>query len=183
VARTPTPYRPRRLVLRDGREVTLRAVAASDAPAIQRAFDLLSAESRYSRFLQHKKHLSPVALERGIHPVPGRDFVFVATVPRPGGVDVVGAAQYVRATPDDATTCEFAITVAEDWRGCGLARQLLTRLLRRARRDGYAAMMGLVLADNAQMLALTRQLGFSVTPSSEGGSVVQVRRQLHPHRA
>jgi L-amino acid N-acyltransferase YncA len=182
MAQEPPPYRPRRLVLRDGREVTLRAVTEAHAPAIQRAFDLLSVESRYSRFLHHKKHLSPEALARGVHPLPGRDFVFVATVPRRGGVDVVGAAQYVRATPGDDTTCEFAITVAEDWRGNGLARHLLASLLRRARRDHYAVMMGLVLADNDPMIALARKLKFSVAPSSEDSTVVQVLRRLEPQR-
>jgi RimJ/RimL family protein N-acetyltransferase len=183
MARQPPPYRPRRLVLRDGREVTLRAITEADAPAIQRAFDLLSVESRYSRFLHHKKHLSPEALARGVHPLPGRDFVFVATAPHPGGIDVVGAAQYVRATPGDDTTCEFAITLAEDWRGSGLARHLLASLLRRARRDQYAVMMGLVLADNEPMIALVRKLRFSVAPSSEGSTVVQVLRRLDRQRS
>ena len=180
MARKPAPYRPRRLVLRDGREVTLRAIAASDAPAIQQAFDRLSADSRYNRFLQHKKQLNPQALERGVHPRPGQDFVFVATVPRAEGIDIVGAAQYVRAAEDDASTCEFAITLAEDWRGSGLARQLLASLLRRARRDGYAAMEGLVLADNAPMLALARKLRFLVEPSSSESSAVRVLRMLEP---
>ena len=180
MARKPAPYRPRRLVLRDGREVTLRAIAASDAPAIQQAFDRLSADSRYNRFLHHKKQLSPEALDRGVHPMPGQAFAFVAAVPRPGGVEIVGAAQYVRAAGDDASTCEFAITLAEDWRGSGLAKQLLASLLRRARRDGYAAMEGLVLADNAPMLALARKLRFLVEPSSSESSAVRVLRMLEP---
>lgn len=182
VATRATPYRPRRLVLRDGRELTLRAITEADAPAIQRAFDQLSVASRRDRFLHHKKHLSPQALARGVHPLPGRDFVFVATLPRPEGFDIVGAAQYVQATPGDDSTCEFALTVAEDWRGCGLARQLLSCLLRRARRDGYAVMMGLVLADNAPMLALARSLKFDVEPSPDDGTVVHVRRRLGPPR-
>ena len=180
MARQPAPYRPRRLILRDGREVTLRAVNEADAPAIRRAFDRLSMESRYNRFLHHKKALSPEALERGVRPVPGRGFVFVATVPRPEGFEVVGAAQYVQARPDDDSTCEFAITLAEDWRGCGLARRLMGSLLRRARRDHYAAMVGLVLAANTPMLALARKLGFSVEPSADDNSAVLVRRQLGP---
>lgn len=178
VAKKPPPYRPQRLRLLDGREVTLRAITESDAPAIQRAFDLLSVASRRDRFLHHKKNLSPAALARGVHPLPGRDFVFVATVPRRGGFDIVGAAQYVQAAPDDDSTCEFALTVAEDWRGCGLARLLLSCLLGRARRDGYAVMMGLVLADNARMLALARKLGFEIEASPEDGTVVHVLRRL-----
>jgi hypothetical protein len=38
--------RPRRLTLRDGREVTLRAIDAADAPEIVQAFERLTAESR-----------------------------------------------------------------------------------------------------------------------------------------
>ncbi len=88
----------------------------------------------------------------------------------------------MRATPGDDTTCEFAITLAEDWRGSGLARHLLASLLRRARRDQYAVMMGLVLADNEPMIALVRKLRFSVAPSSEGSTVVQVLRRLDRQR-
>lgn len=130
MAQASDPGQPRRLVLRDGRAVTLRAVTEADAPAIQRAFDQLSPESRYSRFLQHKKQLDPAALARGVRPQPGQGFVLVATVPQqPGGFDIVGAAQYLRASPTDDSTCEFAVTVADDWRGCGLARALLSGLL------------------------------------------------------
>jgi L-amino acid N-acyltransferase YncA len=162
--------------------VTLRAIAATDAPAIQRAFDHLSFESRYSRFLHHKKHLDPVALARGVHPRPGQDFALVATAPRPGRVDIVGAAQYVRSSATDDSTCEFAITVAEGWRGCGLGGELLADLLIRARCDHYGAMMGLVLAENAPMLALAHKLGFRVEPSSEGGTMVQVVHRLESVR-
>ena len=182
LASPTSPYRPRRLGLRDGRQVTLRAIAESDAPDIQRAFDRLSSASRYQRFLHHKKQLSPDALARGVHPRPGQDFAFVATVPRADGVDIVGAAQYVRAEEGNAGTCEFAITVDEEWRGSGLARHLLACLLRRARRDGYTLMEGLVMADNAPMLTLARKLGFTVEPAPPEGSVVRVLRNLVPAR-
>lgn len=174
------PYRPRRLQLRDGRAATLRAIRESDADAIRRAFDRLTAESRYQRFLQHKKHLDPAALDRGVHPRPGRDHAFVAEVPAGDGFEIVGAAQYVFADEDDPSCCEFAITIAEDWRGSGLARELLASLVRRARRDGYATMIGLVLADNAPMLGLARRLGFKVERDGDDGAVVRVVRRLRP---
>lgn len=182
MSKAPSRYRPRRIVLRNGREITLRAIIESDAEHIARAFERLSADSRYQRFLQHKKHLNVEALERGVHPRPGQDFVFVATVPAGDNIDIVGAAQYVRANENDPTTCEFAITVAEDWRGTGLARQLLSSLVRRAPRDGYATMEGLVLATNAPMIALARQLKFKVEPVADAASVVRVYRTLAPAR-
>src|SRR5512137_2326233 len=158
----PSRYRPRRVELRDGRVVTMRAIVEADAPEIVHAFERLTTESRYSRFMQHKRELDPAALDRGVHPRTGRDFVFVATIPAADGIDIVGAAQYVRAKENDRRTCEFAITVAEDWRGSGLATQLLASLVRRARRDGYRKIEGSVLAGNAPMIALARKLKFTV---------------------
>jgi RimJ/RimL family protein N-acetyltransferase len=113
-----------------------------------------------------------------VHPRPGRDFAFVATIPTSSGFDIVGAAQYVRADEADPTACEFAITVAEDWRGSGLARQLLASLVRRARHDGYTRIEGTVIAGNAKMLALARRLGFETHPDPDEAGVVRVARKL-----
>jgi L-amino acid N-acyltransferase YncA len=173
-----SPYRPCRVRLRDGREVTLRAIAEADAAEILQAFERLSAESRYYRFMQHKKQLNSSALERGVHPVPGRDFAFVATVPAADGIDIVGAAQYVRAESGRGKTCELAITVADDWRGSGLAHRLLASLVRRARRDGYRTMEGWVMAGNLAMLGLARKLGFKVEPAPAEVGVLRIRRAL-----
>ena len=174
----PPPYRPRRLGLRDGREVTLRAIVPADAPEIVQAFERLSSESRYNRFMQHKKQIDGAALERGVRPRPGRDFAFVATIPAADGIDIVGAAQYVPASEGNDQTCEFAITVAEDWRGTGLAAQLLASLVRRARRDGYQTMEGWVLAENTAMLALARKLRFKTESVPGGASMLRVQRLL-----
>ncbi len=173
-------YRPRRLRLSDGREVTLRAIVGSDAAEIVQAFERLSDDSRYYRFMHHIKQLDPAVLDRGVHPRPGVDFVFVAVVRAGDGIDIVGAAQYVREGASNAAQCEFAVTVAEDWRKCGLATALLGCLLRRARHDGYTTMKGLVIAENLPMLALARTLKFAVMPVPEDATVVSVQRVLGP---
>jgi len=178
-------YRLRRITLRDGREVTLRAIVEADATEIIQAFERLSAQSRYYRFMKHKRQLDDAALQRGVHPRPGRDFVFVATVPVADTIDIVGAAQYVQAREGDNKICEFAITVGEDWRGGELATKVLSSLVRRARRDGYETMEGLVIAENTAMLALARKLKFKVEPVPGDATVVRVRRALQgsPRRA
>ncbi len=178
MATVQPPFRPRRFRCRDGREVRLRAIQAADAPEIVQAFERLSPQSRYARFMAHKKELSSAALERGVHPQPGRDCALVATVPAADGIDIVGAAQYVHNGEDSARTCEFAITLAEDWRGCGLAPVLLASLLRRARRDGYQTMEGWVIAENAAMLALARKLRFTVEPVPGDFAMLRVVRAL-----
>lgn len=177
-AQPTAPYRARAFHLRDGREVTLRAIDAADGPKIRQAFERLSAESRYSRFLQHKKQLDPAALERGVNPRPGKDFAFVATVGTGDDYAIVGAAQYVRVEDADPPTCEFAITLAEDWRGAGLAARLLGSLIRRARHDDYARMEGAVLASNRRMLALARKLGFAVSEASADPAILRIVRRL-----
>lgn len=165
-------------MLNDDREVTLRAIRESDADEIVQAFERLSKDSRYARFMHHKPKINEQALERGVHPETGRDFVYVATVPADDGIDIVGAAQYVPAAAGDTANCEFAITVAEDWRSGGLAKELLASLVRRARRDGYTTMEGFVLADNLPMLRLARRLKFDEVQDVDDPQVTKVRRNL-----
>lgn len=169
---------PRRITLRDGRELTVRMVAEVDAAEILQAFERLSDQSRYYRFMRHVKHLDEDALQRGVHPRPGRDCTLVATVPAADGIDIVGAAQYVQAGEPDAGACEFAITVAEDWRGCGLASELLASLVRLARSDGYETMVGFVIAENTAMLALARALEFETEAVPGDATVLRVQRML-----
>lgn len=181
-------YRPRRLTLRNRRKLTVRAIVAADAAEIVQAFERLSADSRYQRFMQHKKRLDMAVVDRGVRPLPGHEFALVATVPAADGIDIVGAARYVRAAANDGRiraagkSCEFAVTVAEDWRGSGLATELVASLIRRARRDGYRTMQGLVLAQNGPMLAVARRLHFTVEPQPGDGTVVRVLRGLAPLR-
>jgi RimJ/RimL family protein N-acetyltransferase len=170
------PYRRRAATLRDGRRVTLRAVRPDDGGEVVQAFERLSSESRYLRFMQHKKELDPLVLQRGLNPVEGREFALVATVPAADGIDIVGGARYVASTAPDC--CEFSITVAEDWRGSGLATRLMRSLMRYAKRNGYRVIEGLVLSDNEPMLALARRLKFSVAPWEQDATVTIVRRTL-----
>ena len=84
----------------------------------------------------------------------------------------------MRANENNDKTCEFAITLAEDWRGSGLGAELLASLLRQAPAEGYTTMEGSVLADNAPMLALARELGFEVEPVPGDATVVRVWQSL-----
>ena len=174
----PSRFRPRCISLRYGREVKLRAIVEADAAKIVQAFERLSAESRYYRFMRYKKKIDGAALERGVHPQPGSEFAFVATIPSTDGIDIVGAGQYVRAGESKDKTCEFAITVAEDWRRIGLATRLLASLVRRARRDGYETMEGWVMAQNIPMLAVARKLHFRIEPVSGDAAVLRAQRAL-----
>jgi GNAT superfamily N-acetyltransferase len=117
------------------------------------------------------RELSDAALERAVNPVSGRELALVA---ESEGVIVAGA-RYIVDTGGDS--CEFAVTVADDWQRIGLASQMLEALLSAATGAGLKSMYGYVLAANRPMLELARRLGFEVTSSDEGPSVrlVQIR--------
>jgi GNAT superfamily N-acetyltransferase len=86
---------------------------------------------------------------------------FVLTTTERGTERIVGEARYVVAS--DMETAEFAIAVAEGFRGIGLAERLMAALIGAARAAGLRWLIGEVLAGNARMLAFARRCGFAET--------------------
>ncbi|MCC7486644.1 MAG: GNAT family N-acetyltransferase [Burkholderiales bacterium] len=169
-------FAPVRVALRDGRSVMVRAIRPDDADAMRAALDDLSPEARYSRFMMPLKQLSPVLLERAVRVAGERERALVAVIGESPAETVVGGARYAGGPDDEA--CEFAITVADGWRGAGLASRMLKVLIADARARGWRRMEGYVLASNRAMLDLARRLGFEVGASEEGPSVKLVRLDL-----
>jgi GNAT superfamily N-acetyltransferase len=130
--------------LRDGRQVMLRGIQAQDKAELQAAFHRLSADSRYTRFMMSMRDLPEAMLEAATHPVPSREFALVAVSGEGGAESIVGSARYVGAPENN--TCEFAVTVADDWHGLGLAKRLLGILIETATVQGFRCMEGYVLA-------------------------------------
>jgi GNAT superfamily N-acetyltransferase len=165
-------FEPLNVRLRDESEVTVRVIRAEDADKLQAAIRSLSDEDRYSRFFSAMDELPPNLLDRATHPDGKRELQLVAVA----GDAIVAGARY-GATKIDGD-CEFAIAVIESWQGRGLARLMLTTLMRTARTRGFARMDGYILATNAAMLGLARKLGFAQIDSPEGPSVCLFRRDL-----
>ena len=168
-------FTPVTVTLRGGRRVTLRPIRPDDGESLQAAVVGLSAEARYLRFMGHLKELSPGMLERAVHPAPGRDLALVALAdPADEGAEarVVGGARYI--ADREGRTCEFAVAVADDWSGMGLAARMMKELIRSASARGLKVMEGFILANNTPMRNLARRLGFESGASSEGPGVVRV---------
>src|SRR5947199_6299045 len=86
---------PRVLTLRDGSQVSLRAVGADDSGMLQAAIRALSAESRYSRFMSALRELTPQMLNRAVHPARGRELQIVAVSGGGGDQTIVAGTRYV----------------------------------------------------------------------------------------
>ncbi|MDH4094867.1 MAG: bifunctional acetate--CoA ligase family protein/GNAT family N-acetyltransferase [Betaproteobacteria bacterium] len=153
----------------EGPRVTLRPIRPEDAEMEQAFVKRLSSESRYFRFMDTLRELTPLMLVRFTQIDYDREMAFVATVPEGSAETEVAVARYV-ANPD-GESCEFALVVADDWQGRGLGRRLMEKLIAVARARGQRSMLGHVLAENRGMLALARKLGFVVGDSGEGPMV------------
>jgi RimJ/RimL family protein N-acetyltransferase len=140
--------------LRDGAEVLLRPIQPADKPALREAFEHLSPQSRYQRFLTPMTRLDSAML-RYLTEVDHHDHeALVAVDPADG--QIVGVARYVKTGNGRA---EAAVTVADEWQGRGLGSMLLEELAVHAWGDGVQCFTALVLAHNDAMLSLLRALG------------------------
>jgi GNAT superfamily N-acetyltransferase len=169
-------FQPLAVRLRDGTEVTLRAIRTDDADKLETAILSLSVESRYSRFFSPVARVSRQLLSRATHPDEKTELQLVAVTGAASEQQIIGGARY--AATATAGDCEFAVAVVDEWHGRGLARLLLETLMRAARARGFARMEGYVLATNTRMLGLAKSLGFGRVKSPEGPTVSLVRRDL-----
>jgi len=166
----------RTVSLPDSGTVTIRPIRPEDAALEQDFVKGLSAQSRYQRFLYTLRDLSPEMLSRLTQIDYRREMALIALQSTPQGARQVGVARYV--TLPDGQSCEFAIVVADDWQGQGLAYQLMQRLIEAARDRGLRVMEGFRLLKNARMQGLACSLGFQSSADPDEPTLVRMRLLL-----
>jgi len=145
-----------RVRLRDGSTVVVRPVRPEDRDLFVAGFERMSGESRYRRFMSHKKKLSEqeldffTRLDHDLHEAIG------ALDGETG--EGAGVARMHRL-PDDPSIAEAAVTVVDDWQGRGLGGVLLERLTARARAIGVRHFEATLFTTNKAMLRLFEKLG------------------------
>jgi acetyltransferase len=167
------------VTLRDGTRVTVRPIRPEDAELEREFVDVLSPQSRYYRFFYQIHELTPMMIARFTQVDYDREMalVAVADIAHPHGhPSFLGVARY-NANPD-GSSAEFAIVIADAWQKRGLARLLMARLVAAARRRGFERLVGLVLRENAAMLALSKSLGFTVRDDPDDADQVVVTLDL-----
>jgi acetyltransferase len=150
---------PEEITLKDGTQILIRPIAADDAADLQEAFQHLSSESIYMRFLSVKKELTDEEA-RSLSTV---DYcarmAFVAICEENGREIVVGVSRYALLDPGDKEMAESAVVVADEYQGRGIGKQLLRRLVDYAGAKGIHYLRGNMQIGNNRMLELVRRSG------------------------
>jgi len=163
--------------LPDGTDVSVRPIRPEDAEIEQDFVKNLSAESKYFRFMQSVSELTPMMLARFTQIDYDREMALIAVKnEHTPDAHILGVVRYV--SNPDKQSCEFALTVADEWQQKGIGRQLMQRLMTVARDRGIEIMEGEVLSNNSKMLRLCERLGFRAAHNPGDPDVVSVRRHL-----
>ena len=149
----------------DGQTISIRPIKPEDADIEQEFVQALSPEAKYFRFMNTIRELSLAQLIRLTQIDYDREMAFIALVEEDGKETEIGVARY--ATNPDGESCEFAIVVADNWQGKGVARRLMGVLIDAARASGLKYMNGDFLAENTRMLRFVSSLGFVLSPHPE----------------
>lgn len=161
--------------LKDGSTCAIRPIRPDDAVLFQEFVRGLTAQSRHLRFFSSMRELPQSSLARFVQLDFGRELTLIATAPRDGRQSLLGEANY--SCLPGGRICEFAVVIADDMAGQGLASRLMRCLIAAAGAQGIAVMRGQVLADNEAMLTLMERLGFVVRLTDEA-DIVEVSLHL-----
>ncbi|MFH2044439.1 MAG: bifunctional acetate--CoA ligase family protein/GNAT family N-acetyltransferase [Pseudomonadota bacterium] len=144
----------------DNINLFVRPIRPEDASLIEDLFKTLSPQTIYFRFFAPMKYISPTMLARFTQIDYDREIALVAILESETDEKIVGVARVIsQRNPKHA---EFAVLVADNWHGKGIGATLLRRCLNIAKDHGIEKVWGTVLAENTQMLAMGKKMGFKV---------------------
>ncbi len=142
--------------LPSGTEVAIRPIRPDDGPRLRAAYERLSPESRYRRFLSPKPHLNASEVEYLVN-VDGANHIALVAAPVDHPEWIIGVARFVRLH-EDPGAAEFAVVIGEPWQGEGLASAMLDRLVKAAPDQGIERLRATVLAGNLAAHRLVQHL-------------------------
>ena len=157
----------RDVVLKDGREVSIRPTRTSDTRAMQELFYRLPGEDVRTRFFQKLTSLTDATAQHLCSVNYEDEMAFAAVIGPRERERIVGAVSYYL---DPRTgLADVGYMVDPDWQGAGLGGILHTRAVEYARGHDVRGFTADVLLGNSRMLRVFRRGGHEVTVTTEGG--------------
>ena len=166
----------RHTTLRDGTAVYIRPIRPEDEPLYGPFFSSVSERDVRLRFFAPVKDYNHAFVARFTQLDYARAMAFVALAESSG--EMLGVVRlHANANYD---TAEYAVLVRSDCKGRGLGWLLMQTMMEYARAEGLKMIEGQVLAENAEMLAMCRELGFTVAPDPHAHDICIVRLSVAP---
>jgi GNAT superfamily N-acetyltransferase len=136
-------------ILRDGRQVEIRAQRPGDRDGLQAAIGRTSPESLHRRFFGVRREFSDKEASSFLDIDFVNQVALVVVAAEHGGSNIIGGGRYIVVKPGQA---EVAFAVVDDYQGQGLGGALMRHLTKIARAAGLKEFVAEVLAENAPML-------------------------------
>jgi acetyltransferase len=167
-------HRERDETLPNGLAVRVRPIRPDDELLIRAMLARVSRDDIRLRFFSPIKEFSHVFLARLTQLDYARAMAFIAL--ERGTGEALGVVRIVADANHEKG--EYAILVRSDHKGGGLGWRLMEIIIEWARDDGLKRIEGQVLRQNAVMLKLCRELGFSVRGDPQDGDCNVVTLEL-----
>jgi CheY-like chemotaxis protein len=161
---------PSIMEMADDKQVTFRMTHPEDAKLQQAFISALSDRSRYMRFFSGLEKLPEHVLKEFTTPRFPVSYAVVALISDSEGERQIGVARWAPTGTDGIA--EFAVVVADDCQGQGIASRLMQVLIAAATLGGLHRLEGLILKENVPMLAMVKKLGFRASSDHDAGPSV-----------
>ena len=167
----------RKYRLMDGSEVFVRPIRPEDERLYARFMDRMDAEDIRLRMFMPVREFSHKFLARMTQIDYAREMAFIALRPdETEEQEALGVARFF-ADPDYEKG-EYAILVRSDLKGHGLGWLLMQQLICYAKSEGLKSLYGSVLAENATMLQMCHELGFTINRDPDDETIFAVQLDL-----
>ena len=174
---------PSVMEMEDGKQVTFRMTHPEDAELQQSFIKALSDRSRYMRFFSGLSKLPAHVLREFTSPLFPVSYAVVAIISEGDKEKQIGVARW--APTGTEGIAEFAVVVADDCQGQGIASRLMRVLITAATVGGIQRLEGLILKENKPMLAMVKKMGFTLSPDHNAGPSIALYvkdlRDSHDH--
>jgi RimJ/RimL family protein N-acetyltransferase len=149
--------------LKNGLQVTIRAIRPDDRDALLAAFKELEERTVYLRFFGPKQEVSHRELTEATDVDFVRTVALVTCIQDGERERIIGAGRYIAfGDTEPPDMAEVAFTVEEDYHGLGIAGKMFRHLAGIAKQKGVVQFHAEVLPENKGMLAVFSKSGFPV---------------------
>jgi GNAT superfamily N-acetyltransferase len=150
--------------LRDGRQMTIRALQPEDKAEYLAAVGRLGSQSLHRRFFTVKRHFTEADRSFFLDIDFIKHVALVAVLEESGKPMIAGGARFVVAEPKQA---EVAFAVVDQYQGLGIGSALMRHIVRIAREVGLHALVAQVLSSNTAMLQVFKRAGLRLSTKCE----------------